>query len=123
MTKECISRILKHETTVDNIMFWFGVLNEIVFGGELTIFDEISIRRVRKYYGLIECFHTEGIEGYTYKLTMKSGMDFQSFIGTLGHEMVHLWQGQAGHPSHIMENDDAFAQFSILFDDIGINIA
>ena len=100
-----VKKLLKRElsikseyiTTYKDIKKYFKMLNDAVFDGKLSPFNEIIIKQIRdrkKYcYGLVEILEWKRKGTRVYRLQMqpqyKSKKDF---VDTLGHEMVHLYQ-------------------------------
>jgi hypothetical protein len=113
--------------TLERVIFWFNLLNWLIFDGVLIIFDEIHIKRTRGYYGLC-CQYEYGVEGsdtlwYNYELVIHDNLSLSAFLNTLGHEMVHLYQSQylKSHDMLEPEEDDIFFQFETKFNKIGIS--
>ncbi len=75
------------DITQSMMKYWFDVLNRAAFRSELTTPDFL-ILNMRLAYGEA---HSNGKRSYI-KLNKSRIHDFQLFIGTLAHEMVHLYQ-------------------------------
>lgn len=128
-----VKKLLKRElsikseytTTYKDIKKYFKMLNEAVFGGKLSPFNEITIKQIRdrkKYcYGLVEILEWKRKGTRVYRLQMqpqyKSKKDF---VDTLGHEMVHLYQmanlGDTGNHNKL------FYSFGSKLNEIGLKI-
>ena len=101
------------------------MLNDAVFDGKLSPFNEIIIKQIRdrkKYcYGLVEILEWKRKGTRVYRLQMqpqyKSKKDF---VDTLGHEMVHLYQmanlGDTGNHNKL------FYSFGPKLNEIGLKI-
>jgi len=87
----------KYYTNFKDIKKYFKLINDTIFNGELSPFNQIEIKQIRdkkKYcYGLVEVLEWKRKGTRVYRLQMqpvyKSKKDF---VDTLGHEMVHLYQ-------------------------------
>jgi len=128
-----VKKLLKRElsikseyiTTYKDIKKYFKMLNEAVFDGKLSPFNEIIIKQIRdrkKYcYGLVEILEWKRKGTRVYRLQMqpqyKSKKDF---VDTLGHEMVHLYQmanlGDTGNHNKL------FYSFGPKLNEIGLKI-
>lgn len=90
-----IEKLINHEVTEENVNFWFDFFNEKIFDNVLYPFDEIEIKRTRGYYGEVTPYaNYDDPDKMLYKLVLRNSVDAFDFLGTLGHEMVHLYQGQ-----------------------------
>lgn len=128
---EIVRNSIGEETTIDKTIFWFDVFNEIIFDNKLSYFDDIIIKRTRGYYGM--CLYYEWVINgsgdselilQTYELVMRKNLDFKLFLETLGHEMVHLYQGQVqeNYDFPEPEEDETFYEFQEKFKMFGICI-
>jgi hypothetical protein len=128
-----VKKLLKRElsikseytTTYKDIKKYFKMLNDTVFDGKLSPFNEIIIKQIRdrkKYcYGLVEILEWKRKGTRVYRLQMqpqyKSKKDF---VDTLGHEMVHLYQmanlGDTGNHNKL------FYSFGPKLNEIGLKI-
>jgi len=128
-----VKKLLKRElsikseyiTTYKDIKKYFKMLNDAVFDGKLSPFNEIIIKQIRdrkKYcYGLVEILEWKRKGTRVYRLQMqpqyKSKKDF---VDTLGHEMVHLYQmanlGDTGNHNKL------FYSFGPKLNEIGLKI-
>ena len=77
--------------TESQVNFWFDVFNEVFFKSRLRPFDEITFSSFEDSWGW--CMQAEDDENY-FSLLLHWEMPFYIFLAVLGHEMVHLWQGQ-----------------------------
>ena len=129
-----VKKLLKRElsikseyiTTYKDIKKYFKMLNDAVFDGKLSPFNEIIIKQIRdrkKYcYGLVEILEWKRKGTRVYRLQMqpqyKSKKDF---VDTLGHEMVHLYQmanlGDTGNHNKL------FYSFGPKLNEIGLKIS
>ena len=115
----------EYTTTYKDIKKYFKMLNDAVFDGKLSPFNEIIIKQIRdrkKYcYGLVEILEWKRKGTRVYRLQMqpqyKSKKDF---VDTLGHEMVHLYQmanlGDTGNHNKL------FYSFGPKLNEIGLKI-
>lgn len=128
-----VKKLLKRElsikseytTTYKDIKKYFKMLNDAVFDGKLSPFNEIIIKQIRdrkKYcYGLVEILEWKRKGTRVYRLQMqpqyKSKKDF---VDTLGHEMVHLYQmanlGDTGNHNKL------FYSFGPKLNEIGLQL-
>ena len=103
--KSQVKKILKREltsnrmyrTTYTDIKKYFGIINDSVFKGNLSPFNEIIIKQIRdkkRYcYGQVEILEWKRKGTRVYRLQMQPKYrNKKEFVDTLGHEMVHLYQ-------------------------------
>ena len=128
--KESITHSISNKVTLENIKFWFDALNDYIFNGELVFFDDVRIKRTRGYLGMVLCYSwdipviDQNISVKTYDLIMRSNQNFKTFLSTLGHEMVHLYQSQVLAYDSMPEpnRDKIFYEFQKKFDTLDIDI-
>lgn len=87
----------KYKTTYKDIKKYFKVINENVFDGLLSPFNDIEIRDLTrdKVYGQVWIKDNKRKGTRWYLLEMSDYYkNFSEFLNTLGHEMVHLFQMQ-----------------------------
>ena len=125
LLKREVSIKSEYTTTYKDIKKYFNMLNDAVFDGKLSPFNEIIIKQIRdrkKYcYGLVEILEWKRKGTRVYRLQMqpqyKSKKDF---VDTLGHEMVHLYQmanlGDTGNHNKL------FYSFGPKLNEIGLKI-
>lgn len=118
-----LEKSLKYrECTKEECIFWFDVLNYHYFNSKLVQFDSIDIKRVRGAYGT--CSYDIKDNKRVWFLEMDKTRlrnKFDLFIGTLAHEMVHLYQSQF-LMQDMSENDITFKEFEEKFSYSGIYI-
>lgn len=78
--------------TKHSVTRWFNILNDVLFDNKLIPFYNIEIRRRHSCVAEIEII--EDWDGYRYSnLSIHNKFsNIQSFINTLGHEMVHHYE-------------------------------
>ena len=125
LLKRELSIKAEYTTTYKDLKKYFKMLNDAVFDGKLSPFNEIIIKQIRdrkKYcYGLVEILEWKRKGTRVYRLQMqpqyKSKKDF---VDTLGHEMVHLYQmanlGDTGNHNKL------FYSFGPKLNEIGLKI-
>jgi hypothetical protein len=107
MARKCKSRLLRtmqrdedyiYETSESDCRYWFGIINQEIFGGVLKFPDKLDIRWRKKMYA----FHlTEWMHDGNIRTTLAMSKKYRSkqfFIEVLAHEMVHHWQVSVGEP-------------------------
>lgn len=102
------------------VKFWFLIFNSIIFNGVLKEFDGIKFYRSKKYLGQVYFYNDNGCEEYV--LHIRGNLDFKTFLDTLLHEMVHLYQGQIQKNFEFPEpeNDITFKVFDSLVKPLGL---
>lgn len=107
---------------------WFNFFNEVIFGGVLKYFDYVTLDDLDRnlYWGMIY-YYSEDIDGNEieeYELKIHSDLEPKKFLETLGHEMIHLYQGQILKDFSLEEpiEGNIFYQFQELFSVFGLNV-
>lgn len=81
------------KATVDDIKFWFDVLNEQIFENKLTPIDKIYIRSHENFHAIYEYFQKKHPQYPKTGLRMcKNYRNEKLFVEILAHEMVHHYQ-------------------------------
>lgn len=126
---QIIDNAVNHSVDEDSVCFWFDFFNKEIFDNNLYPFDEIVIKRTRGYYGQCEHWYEweliddEWLKVNTYVLTLRESLDFKEYLGTLGHEMVHLYQSQIMETEMLEHTSDPiFYEFQEKFNKFGIEI-
>ena len=87
----------QYKTTYKSIKKYFKVINEGMFGGKLSPFNEVEIKNLarQKCVGQVNILEwkRKGTRRYHLEMLPKYP-SFQYFLDTLCHEMVHLYQMQ-----------------------------
>ncbi len=127
-TKSFITNSIGNKITIERVIFWFNIFNWLIFDNVLDIFDEIHIKRARGYYGMC-CLYEYEIDcskelWYSYELVIHDNLTLSTFLNTLGHEMVHLYQSQylKSHEMLEPEEDKIFYKFEEEFNKMGLSI-
>jgi len=86
----------KYKTTYKDIAIWFNYLNQVVFDGRLTPFNDIQIKPIRdriKVWGQVVILEQKRKGTRQYVLEMLPYYHTKKeFVDTLAHECVHLYQ-------------------------------
>ena len=129
MISSILDRAVNHSVSIDSIKFWFDIFNREIFENKLYEFDQIIVKRTRGYYGQCEHWYEwefiddEWVLVNIFALTMRESLDFKDYLGTLGHEMVHLYQAQIMEVEMLEpKSDPIFYEFQNKFSEFGINI-
>ena len=86
----------KYKTTYKDIRVWFNYLNDVVFDGKLTPFNDIQIKKIRDkqfVWGqvVIKDQKRKGTRQYVLEM-LPYYHTKKEFVDTLVHECVHLYQ-------------------------------
>ena len=84
----------KYKTTYKDIRVWFNYLNDVVFDGKLTPFNDIQIKKIRDkqfVWGqvVIKDQKRKGTRQYVLEMLPYYNTK-KEFVDTLAHECVHL---------------------------------
>jgi hypothetical protein len=94
--EEIIPSRRKYKTTYKDINIWFNYLNDVVFDGRLTPFNDIQIKTIRdkiKVWGQVVILEQKRKGTRQYVLEMLPYYHTKKeFVDTLAHECVHLYQ-------------------------------
>jgi SprT-like family protein len=82
-----------YRPTIKDVRKWAGVLNEVVFDGQVPKFRYVHIKTKRGQYGACQPM----IEPNTSERSCQLEMDekfysFRFFLSILAHEMIHCYQ-------------------------------
>lgn len=99
MNAEIIKNSIGPFDSEEKIRFWFDFFNKEVFYGSLKYFDDVIIGEDLSYelWGSLYYYEANEIEDGSpeqFHLAIQPFLNFRDFLGTLVHEMVHLFQGQ-----------------------------
>ena len=86
----------QYRTTFKDIKKYFKLINEAVFSGKLSPFNDIIIKRyIKKCIAQVVINEQErkGTKQFVLEMLPKY-QDKKYFVDTLGHEMIHLYQMQ-----------------------------
>jgi len=113
----------KYTTTYKDIKKYFKLINDYVFEGELSPFNEIEIKNLDRQHCVgqvvIDEQKRKGTRKYRLEL-MPKYQDKPYFLDTLAHEMVHLYQMQnAGDTGN---HNDLFYSFVPKLKQVGLGI-
>ena len=122
LKKELLS-VRKYKTTYKDIKKYFRLINDNVFNGKLSPFNDINIMHMnrKKYVAqvLILEWKRKGTNQFNLEMN-KTYKNKKEFVDTLGHEMVHLYQmanlGDTGN------HNDIFYSFKPKLNAIGLDI-
>jgi len=122
LKKELLS-VRKYKTTYKDIKKYFRLINDNVFNGKLSPFNDINIMHMnrKKYVAqvLILEWKRKGTNQFNLEMN-KTYKNKKEFVDTLGHEMVHLYQmanlGDTGN------HNDTFYSFKPKLNAIGLDI-
>ncbi len=127
--KQKVKEKFKHElsigrqytTTFKDIKKYFRILNEVVFGGRLSPFNDILIKNINKCVAQVVIHEQErkGTKQYVLEMLPKY-QDKKYFVSTLGHEMVHLYQMQ--NLGDTGNHNQLFYSFQPKLNQIGLTI-
>ena len=87
----------QYKTTYKSIKKYFKVINEGMFGGKLSPFNEVEIKNLarQKCVGQVNLLDWKRKASRIYHLEMLPNYpNLQYFLDTLCHEMVHLYKMQ-----------------------------
>lgn len=93
--KKELSTKRKYKTTYKDINKYFKIINEAIFEGNLSPFNDVEIKDLtrQKCVGQVVILEWKRKGTRLYKLEMlPEYKDKKDFVDTLGHEMVHLYQ-------------------------------
>ena len=113
----------KYKTTYKDIKKYFRLINDNVFNGKLSPFNDINIMYMnrKKYVAqvLILEWKRKGTNQFNLEMN-KTYKNKKEFVDTLGHEMIHLYQmanlGDTGN------HNDTFYSFRPKLNAIGLDI-
>lgn len=110
-----------YETTKEDCVLWFNILNKEVFGNKLSPVDEIDIRWRRGVYAFYECItDTEDSSFVRSKLCMNRKYKSKKFfVEVLSHELVHHYQALHCEP---MGHGASFMTWREKFNRRGLNL-
>ena len=122
LKKELLS-VRKYKTTYKDIKKYFRLINDNVFRGKLSPFNDINIMYMnrKKYVAqvLILQWKRKGTNQFNLEMN-KTYKNKKEFVDTLGHEMIHLYQmanlGDTGN------HNDTFYSFRPKLNAIGLDI-
>ena len=122
LKKELLS-VRKYKTTYKDIKKYFRLINDNVFNGKLSPFNDINIMHMnrKKYVAqvLILEWKRKGTNQFNLEMN-KTYKNKKEFVDTLGHEMIHLYQmanlGDTGN------HNDIFYSFRPKLNAIGLDI-
>ena len=83
-----------YETTENDCIFWFRILNQEVFNNKLSPITEFVINRRRGTHAFYECITDTNDETYFYS-RIYMNLRYRSkrfFVEVLAHEMCHHYQ-------------------------------
>ena len=118
----------KYKTTYNDIIYYFGMINKVVFKNKLSPFNEILIKKIYKdkkscthTWGQVVCWEWKRKGTKQYWLEMLPEYNSKrDFVDTLGHEMVHLYQmanvGDSGNHNKL------FYSFRPKLNEIGLDL-
>lgn len=111
----------KYKTTFKDIKRYFRILNEVVFGGRLSPFNDIQIKNINKCVAQVVIHEQErkGTKQFVLEMLPKY-QDKKYFVSTLGHEMVHLYQMQ--NLGDTGNHNQLFYSFQPKLNQIGLTI-
>lgn len=112
----------QYRTTFKDIKKYFKLINEAVFYGKLSPFNDIIIKRyIKKCIAQVVINEQErkGTKQFVLEMLPKY-QDKKYFVDTLGHEMIHLYQMQnAGDTGN---HNALFYSFQPKLKQIGLDI-
>ena len=112
----------QYRTTFKDIKKYFKLINEAVFSGKLSPFNDIIIKRyIKKCIAQVVINEQErkGTKQFVLEMLPKY-QDKKYFVDTLGHEMIHLYQMQnAGDTGN---HNALFYSFQPKLKQIGLDI-
>jgi len=122
LKRELLS-VRKYKTTYKDIKKYFRLINDNVFNGKLSPFNDINIMHMnrKKYVAqvLILEWKRKGTNQFNLEMN-KTYKNKKEFVDTLGHEMIHLYQmanlGDTGN------HNDTFYSFRPKLNAIGLDI-
>jgi|TARA_B100001245_G_scaffold209162_1_gene172552 hypothetical protein len=122
LKKELLS-VRKYKTTYKDIKKFFRLINENVFNGKLSPFNDVNIMDMnrKRCIGqvLILEWERKGTKAFNLEMN-KTYRNKKEFVDTLGHEMIHLFQmanlGDTGN------HNDIFYSFRPKLNAIGLDI-
>lgn len=91
------------------VKFWFDFLNKEIFHNCLKYFDyvDVSGKLSKEYLGRLYYYESEDTPPIReYGVALQPDMPYEEFLGTLAHEMVHLYQGQIQNNFAFPEPED-----------------
>jgi SprT-like family len=109
------------ETTFEDCVKWFRILNNEIFYKELPTLDEIDIRWRRSAHGWYTGIYDTEDPTYRYTI-LHMNKRYQSkklFVSVLGHEMVHHWQFVNGEQPH---HGASFIEWTDTFNKKGLKL-
>ena len=122
LKKELLS-VRKYKTTYKDIKKYFRLINDNVFNGKLSPFNDINIMYMnrKKYVAQVIILEWKRKGTNQFNLEMnKTYKNKKEFVDTLGHEMIHLYQmanlGDTGN------HNDIFYSFRPKLNAIGLDI-
>lgn len=80
-----------YETTYEDCISWFNILNNELFNNELPKIDKIDIRWRRGCHAQYECYVGKRVK-YCALHMNKKYKSKQFFVEVLAHELVHHYQ-------------------------------
>lgn len=97
MLKELSHTTCKFKPKKKDIIKWFDILNEQIFGKKLSIFGKIKITKLENYHALFHYFSRKDNEPTELEMN-KTFKNEKLFVEILAHEMIHLFQYQYNEP-------------------------
>lgn len=88
---------VKFKPKVEDVEFWFEVLNEQLFGNKLQMFGSVKISRKKHFHALFH--YSPRKENKPTSLWMNNSFDSKKlWVEILAHEMIHLFQYTYNEP-------------------------
>ena len=93
-----------------------SMFDHIFFKNKLKKFDKYIITELDDDWGAIE------FKKGKYRLYLTDNMSLNVYLGTIAHEMIHLFQMKKLKYDDFVEYDEIFLSFKVKFDEFNIDI-
>lgn len=87
----------KFKPNHDDVVKWFNILNEQLFGNKLQPFGKIRFKRCKDFYALFHYWPRKENKPTELEID-RIFVNQKFFVEILAHEMIHLFQYQYNEP-------------------------
>ena len=98
------------------------ILNELFFSNDLAGFDKFVITELPDAWGVCEYETDEDTDETGYTLYLDASMSLSRYLGTVAHELIHLYQMQVLQFVEFEEYDEVFLKFKKKFMKYNIDV-
>jgi hypothetical protein len=106
--------------TINDVVFWYDNLNELVFENQLPRLTGVTFRQSKKHWAEVTCYKYKRTKELRSEVMLSNHfMSMKHFVEVVAHEMVHIWEYDN---FHVITHGERFFAWSPKLKRLGLEL-